>query len=212
MDKRGRFITFEGPEGAGKSTQVKMLETYLAEHHIPCMSSREPGGTEVAEQIRNIVKHHVGDEKIADETEVLLFAASRAQHVREKIIPALKNGITVICDRFFDSTMAYQGYARGQSLEYIQKLAEYAVCGSWPDITILMDIDPVDGFKRTELRQETLFVEDRIEKEHIDFHRKVREGFLKIAEMNPERVRIVDASEKPVIIHENIKRLINELF
>ena len=201
---QGCFITFEGPECAGKSTQIKMLRKYCREHGIKHIVTREPGGTDLGEQLRQIVKHHQGDAPVSDMTEVLLFAASRAQHVNEKIIPSLAAGYLVICDRFMDSTTAYQGYARGLNMDFINLLNTYAVGKCLPDLTFLLDISAEQSLERSSQREETLFVEDRIESEKIDFHQKVREGFLKIAAANPERIKIIKAFDEAGRIHQQI--------
>jgi len=209
--KKGAFITFEGPEGAGKSTQIKLLSEYL-EKMLPANSliiTREPGGTELSEHIRNIVKHHQGNEPLFAETEVLLFAASRAQHVRNLILPAIGNKKIVLCDRFFDSTTAYQGYARGFPLDFIANLNNFASCGVSPDITFLLDISPEAGLKRAKTRAGELFANDRLENEKIDFHRKVRNGFLKIAGKETDRIKVIDADNTPDAIHSKIKDFIN---
>lgn len=211
---QGLFITFEGPEGAGKTTQIKRLRHELEGKGREVIVTREPGGTEVAEQLRDIVKHHVGEEPITDEAELLLFAASRAQHVRNLIAPSTEKGIIVLCDRFIDSTTAYQGYGRQQDLDFISKLNQYAIHGFIPHLTILLDITPEKGFERTVLRQQKLFedVEDRIEGETIEFHRRVRSGYLKIAEQEPERVRIVSADQEETIIQKEIWEVVDHAF
>jgi dTMP kinase len=147
-----------------------------------------------------------------DETEVLLFAASRAQHVRHLIQPVLNRGAIVICDRFMDSTTAYQGYARGLDLEFIQKLNLFALDGCRPNMTILLDILPEVGFKRAAERQETLFTEDRIESETTAFHERVREGFLRIAANEPNRIKIIAADRPEKVVHKEIMELITHAF
>jgi dTMP kinase len=211
-EKRGIFITFEGPEGAGKTTQINLIKRYLEDRGRLCFLTREPGGTEIGEKIRQIVKYHNSDKPVYDETELLLFAASRAQHVKELILPALERGIIVLCDRFYDSTTAYQGYARKIDLDFVNKLNDFATKNCKPDLTVLMDLDPEDGFKRASTRQETLFKEDRIEAEHIDFHKKVRDGFLQIAANEPERVKIVQAKDEIENVHKKILELIDNAF
>ena len=203
-DKKGIFITFEGPECAGKTTQIRLLKEYFAACGRETIVTREPGGTEVGEELRQIVKHHVSDIPVTDEAEVLLFAASRAQHVSVLIKPALARGAVVICDRFMDSTTAYQGYARGLDMEFIHKLNQFAVNGCIPDMTILLDLSAEESIERSLKREETLFVEDRIESEKIDFHRRVRAGFLKIAAEEPDRLKIIPAVDKIENIHQKI--------
>ena len=205
---RGLFITFEGPECAGKTTQIKLLQEYCASMGRDVVVTREPGGTEIGEELRQIVKHHVSDIPVTDEAEVLLFAASRAQHVSELIKPALERGAVVICDRFTDSTTAYQGYARGLDMDFITSLNNFAVSGCLPDITFLLDLTAEESMDRSSKREETLLVVDRIESEKIDFHRKVREGFLKIAEAEPERVKVIPAVDSRENIHSKIVELL----
>lgn len=209
---KGIFITFEGPECAGKTTQIRLLKEYCETMGRDTVVTREPGGTEVGEELRQIVKHHISDIPVTDEAEVLLFAASRAQHVSELIRPALERGAVVICDRYYDSTTAYQGYARGLDMEFIHKLNNFAISGSVPDITILLDLTAEESMDRSSKREETLFVEDRIESEKLDFHKRVRAGFLKIAEEEPERMKIIHAVDTIENIHNKIKEHLNPLF
>ena len=205
---KGIFITFEGPECAGKTTQIRLLKSYFESLDRETVVTREPGGTDIGEELRQIVKHHISAVPVTDEAEVLLFAASRAQHVAELIKPALHRGAAVICDRFIDSTTAYQGYARGLEMSFIRKLNNFAISGTFPDITILLDLTAEESMDRSSKREETLFIEDRIESEKIDFHKRVREGFLKIAEKEPERVKIVSAIDEIENIHNKIVDLL----
>lgn len=207
-ESKGIFITFEGPECAGKTTQIRLLSDYLKNLGRHVLVTREPGGTEVGEELRYIVKHHTGNTAVTDKTEVLLFGASRAQHVIEVIRPALDRGEIVICDRFTDSTTAYQGYARGLDMDFIHQLNNFAVSGCMPDITFLLDLTAEESMERSRNREETLLIEDRIESEQLDFHKRVREGFLKIAAENPVRMKIISAVDSI----ENIqKQLISYL-
>jgi dTMP kinase len=206
-DKNGVFITFEGPECAGKTTQIALLKRRCDELGRKTLVTREPGGTEIGEELRNIVKHHVGETAVSDHAELLLFSASRAQHVDKRVRPALEAGYVVICDRFMDSTTAYQGYARGLDLDFINRLNSFAVRDCVPDITILLDLSAEESYERGQKREETLFVEDRIESEEIDFHRRVRNGFLRIAESDSDRLKVVSAMDTV----ENIERKIFEL-
>jgi dTMP kinase len=206
-DKKGVFITFEGPECAGKTTQIALLKRRCDELGRKTLVTREPGGTEIGEELRNIVKHHVGETAVSDHAELLLFSASRAQHVDKRVRPALEAGYVVICDRFMDSTTAYQGDARGLDLDFINRLNSFAVRDCVPDITILLDLSAEESYERGQKREETLFVEDRIESEEIDFHRRVRNGFLRIAESDSDRLKVVSAMDTV----ENIERKIFEL-
>jgi dTMP kinase len=212
MAVKGLFITFEGPEGAGKTTQLKMLRQYLSGLGLECVVTREPGGTPIAEQLRELVKHHSGVEPVFAETELLLFVASRAQHVRFLIEPAVARGAVVLCDRFADSTTAYQGYARQLDMDFIRSLNKYAIGNCTPDMTILLDLPPEDGFKRTATRTETAGRHDRIEAEAINFHHLVRQGFLEIARNEPQRVKVVSALAAAEDIHHQIVELIKNAF
>ena len=205
----GWFITFEGPEGAGKSTQIRLLRDELEARGHECVLTREPGGTPLAERLRAVVKNHEGPEKLHPTTELLLIEAARSQHVREVIRPALAAGKVVLCDRFFDSTTAYQGGARGMESQVIDSLNELAAAECIPDLTILLDLPPEVGFARAREREETRGEHDRFEEEKLDFHRRVRVGFLKIAEAEPERVRVVNADAPAEQIHRRILEIVD---
>jgi dTMP kinase len=197
----GCFISFEGPECAGKSTQVTLSARALRGRGREVLETREPGGTRVGEELRQIVKHLCGEDAVCDEAELMIFAASRAQLVRKIILPFLAQGGVVLCDRFGDSTSAYQGFGRGFDLSVIDTINSVATCGRWPDLTILMDL-PVDvAFDRARLRTSTLGVEDRIEDESRDFHERVRNGYLELAKRYPERIKVVDATQSVESIH-----------
>ncbi|MCC5848062.1 MAG: dTMP kinase [Verrucomicrobia bacterium] len=188
---RGRFISLEGPEGCGKSTQAGLLATHLRERGQTVVMTREPGGTPTGEMIRDILQHHASGEDISPEAEVLLFAASRAQHVARVIRPALERGDWVICDRFVDSSLAYQGVARGMGLETVLAANEVALGGLWPDVTLWFDL-PVDvALSRVAARGADA---DRFESEARAFHQKVAEGYRELAKRFPERILRVEAS------------------
>jgi len=189
---KGRFITFEGPEGAGKSSHVAMLSSHLAERDIEVVLVREPGGTSVGEAVRDVLQHKAECHDMVSEAELLLFEASRAQLVRRVILPALNEGKWVISDRFMDSTTVYQGYGRGIDIEKIKILNNFATGGLEPDLTILLDIDLDESISRLKKRGNT--GNDRIENEARDFHERVRNGYLDLAEKNPQRIVVVDAS------------------
>jgi len=212
MQTRGYFITFEGPECAGKTTHIGMLQEFFAGHGRECVITREPGGTEIGEELRQIVKHHQGDHPVADEAEVLLFSASRAQHVRELILPAVQAGKIVLCDRFADSTTAYQGHARGLDMDFIRQLNLFATCGCIPNLTILMDLSAEESIARSLKREGSRRNEDRIESETSDFHRLVRQGFLTIAELEPARVKVVSAVPPKAEVHAHIVELVQDAF
>lgn len=208
---RGKFITFEGPEGAGKSTQVKLLEEYLKSRGVEVICTREPGGTPLAEQLRLVVKQHSGAEKIADLTELLLMEAARVQHVQEVISPALDRGCWVICDRYSDSTCAYQGGGRKMDMQVIAELNALAMGECVPDLTLLLDLPVALGFERTGKRLETQGEVDRFEQAGKSFHEDVRSGFLALAAENPERIKIIDSSVSPQEIAAQVKRVVDEL-
>lgn len=206
---KGLFITFEGPEGAGKSTQIQKLAEYLESKGKSVITTREPGGTPVSEKLAEIVKYFCGADAVCDESELLIFTASRAQLVKKFIKPELLNGKTVLCDRFFDSTTAYQGYARGFDLSFLASLHEFATDGLKPDLTFLIDIDLNEGFKRIQNRTKTQGKDDRIELEAREFHEKVRNGYLEIAQNNTDRFRVINGSGTIDDIHGEIVKEID---
>jgi len=192
---RGKFITFEGPEGGGKTTQAKRLVSRLESLGREVIYTREPGGTPTGEAIRGILQYNAAGEPVCPETEVLLFAASRAQLVRHVIIPALVRGCWVVSDRFADSTTAYQGYGRGFSVDSMLTINAFAINEAVPDLTFLLDVDIKLGFERLAERQrQTKTAKDRIEQEERAFHERVRRGYLQLAERWPQRFRRLDAS------------------
>lgn len=194
----GKFITFEGPEGCGKSTQIKLLAEKLVDQGIRVACTREPGGTATGETVRNILQHDAAGEQLADRAELLLFTASRAQLMDQKILPALEADDWVLCDRFIDSTMAYQGFARGMDIETLDRINEFAIYERKPDLTILLDLDVERGFQRLEERYaDGKESHDRFEREAREFHQRVREGYHRLAEREPERFRIVN-SDRPI--------------
>ncbi|MCB5261154.1 MAG: dTMP kinase [Candidatus Cloacimonetes bacterium] len=200
---RGKFITFEGIEGSGKSTQIKLLVDYLTEQQIPHLSTREPGGTPIAEAIRKILLDPLCAEMLP-EAELLLYSASRAQHTGELILPALAAGKIVISDRYYDSTCAYQGAARALDSQVIELLNSFATFHTVPDLTVLLDLPAEAGLSRIEHRDL-----DRLEQEDISFHRKVREQFLFIAKKHASRYLVLDALNAPELIHNQIIRALN---
>ena len=202
---KGYFITFEGVEGAGKSTQAKMLHAFLQERNIPSILTREPGGTNLGKKIREILLTPT-EEIFPPNAELMLYEADRNIHVHNVIKPNLEKGITVICDRFTDSTLAYQGYARGLDLNLIEELNNIATEGLKPDLTFLIDIPVEEGFKRIKKEREI----DRIEQESFEFHKRLREGFLKIAEKDKRRVIIIDGEKSPNEIFEEIVKNLKE--
>ena len=187
---RASFVTFEGIEGSGKTTQLRLLSEYLAGQGIPHVVTREPGGTPLADEVRRLLLSR-REEHVFPETELLLYEAARAQHVRAFILPALSSGKAVLCDRFFDATSAYQGFSRGIDDARIQEMNAFASGGLVPDLTLLFDIDPETGFRRIHGRGTK---HDRIESETIGFHRKVREGYLRLQERHPDRIVRIDGT------------------
>jgi dTMP kinase len=202
---RGVFITFEGPEGCGKSTQVALLEERLrAAGYTDIVRTREPGGTPAGEAIRGILQHDTAGADICAEAETLLFEASRAQLVQRVIRPALERGAIVLCDRFADSTTAYQGYGRGFDIETLLQLHEFAVNGTWPSLTLLLDIDVEEGFQRLQKRNGGVTVLDRMERESRAFHERVMEGFREMAARWPDRFCRIDAAGDKTAVHSRI--------
>lgn len=201
---RGLFVTFEGIEGCGKTTQVKMLARWLRSEGHQVVVTREPGGTPIAEKIRKVLLDP-GNHSMSPLSELLLLQASRAQHLAQVIIPALKAGKIVICDRFADSSTAYQGYGRGLDLETVQKLNQIAVGGHWPQLTLVIDLPAEEGFSRAQGRRRGL---DRMENEALRFHKKVRKGFKAITQGDPGRVKLLDGSQPPDVIHAAVRQLV----
>ena len=194
MMPKGKFITFEGGEGCGKSTQVQRLKAALERKGISVLLTREPGGTRLAEQIRSLLKDEAEDPP-CDRAELLLFLAARAQLVKNVIRPALAAGTWVVSDRFSDSTLAYQGYGRGLSLDVIRAANDFACEGLKPDRTILLDVDPVTSRARMRGREASTNTKaDRIERAGDDFHARLRKGFLELAAAEPSRIVTIDAS------------------
>ena len=186
-NKKGYFVTLEGGEGSGKSTQLKLLEDYLDKGGYDVIYTREPGGTPISEEIRKIL---LGGKNVemSDETEALLFAAARAQHIKEKILPAIAEGKTVVCDRYVHSSLVYQGYARGLGA-FVEKVNSYALENCMPDVTIFLDITPERAFAR----KGGADADDRLEQSGIDFHRRVYDGYVRMAEKFPDHFVRVNA-------------------
>ncbi|MFQ5466277.1 MAG: dTMP kinase [Thermodesulfobacteriota bacterium] len=208
----GLFITFEGIEGCGKSTQVELLRGYLEARGLDVVALREPGGTVLGERIREMLVNH-GTEEIDPAGELLLYEAARAQLTARVIAPALAGGRTVVCDRFIDSTVAYQGHGRGLPLEDVCDANRVAARGTTPDVTFLIDFDPAEGLARAWKRIEAAEAaegprEDRFESEDLAFHARVRRGYLMLAEAEPERIRVVDGRGSPAEVHRRITEII----
>lgn len=208
---KGLLISFEGIEGCGKSTQLELLATDLEHKGLEVVKTQEPGGTKIGAMIRKILldpKNKVIDPM----TELMLYEASRAQHLREIILPAIKYGKVVLCDRFSDSTVAYQGYGRGLNLESIKRLDILLTGGLRPSLTILLDIDPEKGLIRAKRRGIGSFLrEGRMEREGLSFHKKVREGYLKIAQEEVDRVKIINADASIEHVQRRIIEVVGDL-
>ncbi|MEW6674546.1 MAG: dTMP kinase [Nitrospirota bacterium] len=203
--KEGFFISFEGIEGTGKSTQAKLLYEYLRGKGFDVVLTGEPGGTTIGLKIREMLLS-IENKKISPVTELLLYNASRAQHIKEVILPAINRGHIVVTDRFSDSTVAYQGYGRGIDLNLIDSLDRIATKGLRPGITILLDLDVEVGLKRNRGINKT----DRLELEDIEFHKKVRKGYLEIATKEPGRIKLIDASTGIEEIHRKVVEIVED--
>lgn len=211
---RGRFIVFEGGEGSGKSTQIRNLQEFLKSKGIASIQTFEPGGTSLGISVRELLLKPTGG-SMDPKTEALLFAAVRAEHVSEKILPALTAGTWVLCDRYIDSSLAYQGVARGLGMRRIRELNEWATSGLLPDRSYFLDIDPSDGMARVQQRlnlQGSETQKDRLENEAIAFHEKVRASYRFLAEAGGDRYRILDAKAPIDEVKSQIERDICEQF
>jgi len=209
----GCLISFEGLDGSGKTTQMKLLQSWLEQRHIPFIRTREPGGTELGIELRQLLLHRP-ELKITPLAEAFLFQADRAQHFAELVLPALQDGKVVITDRCFDSSIAYQGVARGLGAEQIARLSLVATQGYVPDLTILLDLDPAMVHARTDETQDQHGVREpqtHFEKEEMLFHQRLREAFLGLAHAYPERIHVIDAGQTPEQIHEQIVQLVEQI-
>lgn len=204
--QNGLFITFEGTDGSGKTTQIKLAEAYIKEKGREVVLSREPGGTRVSELIRDLVLDPENTE-ITPLTEMIMYASSRAQHVAQVIRPAIEQGKVVICDRFIDSSYAYQGCGRGVDLKAIADVNRVAINGTVPDITFFLDVDPETAIAR----RINATGADRIEREKLDFHRRVHEGYRNMAILYPDRIKTIDATGSINEISEQINGYLEEI-
>ena len=202
---KGTFITFEGCEGAGKSTQIRLLSQYLAERGKECVVTREPGGSAISEAIRAVILDGKNT-AMTDECEALLYAAARAQHLSDTVLPALEEGKTVLCDRYIFSSFAYQGYGRGLDMGFLRAVNSFALQGHMPDITLFLDIPPRSAFERKHGADRG----DRMEQLGLAFHRKVYQGYLKLAEAYPDRIAKVDCSGPREQTRQNITDILKE--
>jgi dTMP kinase len=210
--KKGIFITIEGPEGAGKTTIIEMLLEKLESEGYPIMKTREPGGIEIAEQIRSVIlnKNNTG---MDGRTEALLYAAARRQHLVEKVLPAIEQGFIVLCDRFIDSSLAYQGFARGIGMDEVYSINTFAIENRMPDATLYFDIDPEIGLKR--INEHKGREVNRLDLEDLEFHRKVREGYQLLSSKYSNRIIEIDASQPLQKVYEiaesNVRAIIQHL-
>jgi dTMP kinase len=205
----GKLISFEGSEGSGKSTQIVRLAAHLQKLSRDVVSVREPGGTEIGEQIRNLIVHNSRGDEMCAETELLLFTAARAQLVREVIAPALGRGAIVLSDRYLDSSTVYQGIGRNLALDPVHQINRFAVGSVMPDLTLVIDVPTEVSLAR--IRQRASDVPDRMERENIDFYRKVREGYLVLAAEMPERFAVIDGTQDEGMIEKRIWTEIQKL-
>jgi len=197
------FITFEGPEGSGKTLQLARLVDYLEEYNFPVLATREPGGTTIGEQIREVL-HKLENTKMHPRTELLLYQASRAQHVEQVILPNLEQGKIVLCDRYADSTLAYQGYGHQLDLDQLSRLINFATGGLKPDMTLLLDVDAEEGLKRRQQGGEW----NRLDAYELEFHQRVRKGYLELAQQEPERWVKIDAGKPPEEVQRAIRQVV----
>lgn len=202
----GIFITLEGPDGSGKSTIVKLLSKYLEEKKIDFIFTREPGGTPIGEDIRDIILNNKNIH-MSPRTEALLYAASRSQHISEKIKPALEEGKVVICERFVLSSLAYQGVARGLGIEDVKSINDFAIEGVNPDLTLFFDVDPIYALNRKTNKKEG----DRLEKEGLNFHKEVYDGYKELISMYPENIKVIDASKSVKETFEQVRKEIKNI-
>jgi len=206
--RTGRLVTFEGSEGSGKSTQMSRLAARLQEAGREVITTREPGGTEIGEQIRNIIVHNSKGDEMSAETELLLFTAARAQVVREVIAPALTRGAIVLSDRYLDSSTVYQGIGRNLAADPVAQINRFAVGNVMPDLTIVIDVPTEVSLAR--IRQRASDLPDRMERENIDFYKKIREGYLVLAQGMPDRFAVFDGTLSQDVLEKKIWATVRE--
>ncbi len=199
------FITLEGPEGSGKTMQLPKLADFLRQCGFDVLTTREPGGTSISEQIRTVL-HNLENKEMNPRTEILLYQASRAQLVEQVIQPHLERGGVVLSDRYADSTLAYQGYGHQIDIERLKVLVEFATGGLKPDLTLLLDVDVETGLRRKELKGEW----NRLDAYDLDFHQRVRQGYLRLAHDEPSRWVVIDASQSPKQVQSDMRRVVTE--
>lgn len=201
---QGLFITFEGPDGCGKTTQMKLLAEYFEKKGKEVVLTREPGGKGLGEKVREILLNYDGE--VSDRCESFLFLADRAQNIDIIVNPAVKKGKIVLCDRHIDSTVAYQGYGRGLNIDRINMLNNLATNGKKPDLTLVFDVDVETSMKRVGKEK------DRMESAGIDFHNRVRKGYLELAKQEPKRIKVLDATKSIEEIHKDVINILAEVF
>jgi len=201
------FITLEGPDGSGKTSHMQPLAEWLEAQGYRVHSAREPGGTLISEQIRNVI-HDLKNTEMHPRTETLLYQAARAQIVEQIFRPKLAEGWIVLCDRYADSTMAYQGYGHQQDLEQVRALVRYATGGLTPDLTLLLDVDPETGLQRSAQRHSTGGEWNRLDAYQLEFHRRVRQGYLELVKQEPGRWEVVDAGQPWEKVQEALRNVI----
>lgn len=205
--KKGLFIVFEGGEGTGKTTAIESIYDWITEKGFKCIKTREPGGIKIAEEIRQVILNKENT-KMDGRTEALLYAAARRQHLVEKVIPALENGHIVLCDRFIDSSLAYQGYARGLGMDEVMSINRFAIGEYMPDLSILFDLDPKIGLERINKSGEREV--NRLDLEKMEFHEKVREGYNKVYNNNKDRIVKINADQSRENIVNEIKKILSD--
>ncbi|MCB9498275.1 MAG: dTMP kinase [Bacillales bacterium] len=199
----GKFISFEGTDGSGKTSVIKEVERYLKVAGYDVVTTREPGGVSISEQVRNVI-HDTENKEMDPVCEALLYAASRRQHLVQKVIPLLKEGKIVLCDRYIDSSLAYQGYARGIGIEKVKEINEFAIDGIYPDLTLFINVRPEVGLQRIFEHQASHEI-NRLDEESIEFHKRTHEGYLILAKMYPDRIKDVEGER-------SIKEVANDCF
>ncbi|TSB45089.1 dTMP kinase [Alkalicoccobacillus porphyridii] len=203
--KQGKFITFEGGEGAGKTTVIEKVEQWLIHSKHDVLRTREPGGIRIAEEIRHVILD-VAHTEMDGRTEALLYAAARRQHLVEKVLPAIEQNKLVLCDRFIDSSLAYQGFARGLGMDEVLSINAFAIEGHMPDLTIYFEVDPEIGLSR--IQTDNIRELNRLDQEKLDFHYAVREGYEQVKRRYPERIQTIDANQSIEKVTEEVIRVI----
>ncbi len=207
--KKGLFIVFEGGEGTGKTTAIESIYDWIQEKDLKCIKTREPGGIKISEEIRQVILDK-DNTKMDGRTEALLYAAARRQHLVEKVIPALNEGYVVLCDRFIDSSLAYQGFARGLGIDEVMSINKFAIGEYMPDLSILFDLEPKIGLERISTSGEREI--NRLDLEKIDFHEKVREGYNKVYRENRDRIVKINAAQSKEGVLKEIKKILENKF